>query len=113
MYLENATEVIECAKAYNKKDATLRFALELAIAVLEKELKEEQAKEEHKDLSKDEDDIGFVRCKNCNMWSEGNDIVLAGKIQENKRICTRWSGKKYTFVTDQNNFCCYGCKRAK
>lgn len=53
MYLENAIEVIEYAKAYNKKDVTLRFALNLATVVLEKVLKEEQAKEEHKDLSEE------------------------------------------------------------
>ena len=39
MYLENAIEVIEYAKAYNKKDATLRFALNLATVVLKKSVR--------------------------------------------------------------------------
>lgn len=135
MYLEKAIEVIEYAKAYNKKDATLRFALNLATVVLEKVLKEEQAKEEHKDLSEEyykgyidayyeimtkpayfqlkkvEDDAGFIRCKNCNMWCEDNNIVLEGKIKENIKPCAHWSGEGYTVFTNKNDFCSYGERR--
>ena len=131
MYLENAIEVIEYAKAYNKKDVTLRFALNLATVVLEKVLKEEQAKDEHKDLSEEyykgyidayyeimtkpayfqfkkiKDDAGIVRCKNCDMWCEDNNI-LRGRIIN---PCAHWSGEGYTVFTNKNDFCSYGERR--
>jgi hypothetical protein len=134
MYLENAIKVIEYAKAYNKKDATLRFALNLATVVLKKVLEEEQAKEEHEDLSEEyykgyidayyeimtkpayfqlekvEDDVGIVRCKNCDMWCDDN-IIIEGGIKENIKPCAQWSGEGHIVFTKKNDFCSYGERR--
>lgn len=131
MLPEEAIEIIECARAFNKEHTQLMSALDMAVELLKKEqmkmeqeeseeyaegwvdcLTEIMARPSYFQLKKVEDDAGIVRCKNCDMWCEDN-ITIEGKIKENIKPCAQWSGEGYTVFTNQNDFCSYGYWRAE
>lgn len=126
MLPKEAIEIIEYARAFNKEHTRLMSALDMAIELLKKEqmkreceeseeysegwvdcLTEIMARPSYFQLKKVEDDPGIVRCKNCIMWCDDNN-VLKGRIKENTKPCAQWSGEGYTVFTNKNDFCSYG-----
>lgn len=98
MLPEEAIKIIEYTRAFNKEHTQLMSALDMAIELLKKE----QMKSEHEE-SEDDDDFEIVRCKNCDMWCEGNNFS-----KRNTKPCAQWSGEGYTVFTNKNDFCSYG-----
>lgn len=96
MLPEEAIEIIEYARAFNKEHTQWISALDMAIELLKKE----QMKSEHEESK---DNFEIVRCKNCDMWCEDNNIVKG-----NTKPCAQWSGEGYTVFTNKNDFCSYG-----
>lgn len=126
MLPEEAIEIIEYARAFNKKNSLLMSALDMAVELLKKEQmkREQEESEEYAEgwvdcyaeimarpayfqLKKVEDDVGIVRCKNCDMWCDDN-IIIEGEIKENIKPCAQWSGEGHTVFTNKNDFCSYG-----
>lgn len=122
MLPEEAIEIIEYARAFNKEHTQLMSALDMAIELLKKEqmkrkceeseeysegwvdcLTEIMARPSYFQLKKVEDDPGIVRCKNCDMWCEDNNVTNG-----NTKPCAQWSGEGYTVFTNKNDFCSYG-----
>lgn len=99
MLPEEAIEIIEYARAFNKEHTQLMSALDMAIELLKKE----QMKSEHEES---EDDFEIVRCKNCDMWCGDNNVARG-----NTKSCAYWSGEGYTVFTNKNDFCSYGERR--